>query len=98
MLQGAPKNEPLTIYVPPTGSTERVQSRLAAVNQFWKDSMWAAMQVQTKEGVNPETAASAAAGLAGLRRLEKQEEEAAAARSGATGAGGAGTGTSMGTE
>jgi hypothetical protein len=75
MLQGAPKNEPLTIYVPPTGPTERVQSRLASVNRFWRDSQWAAMQVQTKQGVNPETAASAAEGLAGLRRLEQQDEE-----------------------
>jgi hypothetical protein len=76
MLQAAPKNEPLTIYVPPTGANERVQARLAAVNKFWRDSQWAALTVQAKQGTNPETSASAAAGLAGLRKLEKEEGQA----------------------
>jgi hypothetical protein len=97
MLYGAPKNESLTIYVPPTGSTEQVQARFAAVNQFWKDSQWAALQVQTKQGVSPENAASAAAGLAGLRRLEEQQQQAGQG-AGGTGTGAPGTGTGAGAE
>ena len=78
MLQGAPRNEPLTIYVPPSGPSERVQARLASVNQFWRDSQWAAMQVQAKQGVAPENTSSAASGLAGLRRLEREQEQGGA--------------------
>jgi hypothetical protein len=91
MLQGAPRNEPLTIYVPPSGPSERVQARLASVNQFWRDSQWAAMQVQTKQGVAPENTTSAAQGLAGLRRLEREQQE------GGTTGGGAQTGDTVGT-
>jgi hypothetical protein len=103
MLQAAPKNEPITIYVPPTGSTERVQQRLAAVNQFWRDSQWAALQVQAKQGVNEQNAASAASGLAGLRKLEKEDQQQSGGATGGgsqsgdttgmSGGGGGGTGT-----
>ena len=77
MLQAAPKNEPLTIYIPPSMSPERVQQRLAAVNRFWRDSQWAAQRLQMKQGSNPDINTSAAAGLAGLRRMEKEQMQQA---------------------
>ena len=82
MLEAAPKNEPLTIYVPTIGSDERIQARLTAVQNFWKSSQYAAVEMQTKQGVNPNTATPAGTGLAALRRLEKEA------------AGGSGTGSS----
>jgi hypothetical protein len=72
MLEAAPKHEPLTIYVPTSGSDERVQARLTAVNNFWKASQYAAIELQTKQGVNPNTATPAGTGLAALRRLDKE--------------------------
>jgi hypothetical protein len=74
MLEAAPKNQPLTIYVPTTGSDERVQARLTAVNKFWQDSQYAAVQMQAKQGINPNNSTPAGQGLAALKRLEKEAQ------------------------
>jgi hypothetical protein len=73
MLEDAPPNRPLTIYVPASGTDEVTQARLASVQQFWRDSRWASLQLQAKAGTNPDLSAPASAGIAGLRKLEKEE-------------------------
>jgi hypothetical protein len=97
MLSAAPKGQVLTIYVPTDGSDERVQVRLASVEKYWKDSQYAAVQLQTKEGVNPFNTTPASSGLAGLRRIERPDQQGGANSSSSgssTGSGSSGTGGS----
>ena len=77
MLQAAPKNTPLTIYVPTGGADERVQARLSAVETFWKDSKWSDLQVQARAGVDTRHMTPASVGLAGLRKMESGEGQGA---------------------
>jgi hypothetical protein len=90
MLEAAPKNEPLTIYIPTAGSDERAQSRMDAVNKFWKDSQFVAVQMQTKQGVNPNNTSPASIGLAGLRKLDKEQNGGTSSGSSSSGSGSSG--------
>jgi len=74
MAQNAKPNQPLTIYVPGrAGAEEQTQARLAAVQEYWRSSPYAAIPLQVKDGINPGVVVPAQQGLTQLKNLEKQQ-------------------------
>ena len=77
MLEHATPNRPVTIYVSGRAgatSDEQAQARLAAVQDFWRNSQYANIPLQAKEGVNPAAATPSQAGLNALRNLNKTQD------------------------
>jgi hypothetical protein len=91
MLRGIPADQPASVYVSVSGTEERNQPKLAAVDKAVKELL-PGSQVQVKLGSNPTLGAPANRGLNALIRLEKEQEQ-----SSGRSAAGSMTGTTGGT-
>ena len=63
-------NGPVTVYV--AGGERVLAGRMAAIEKYWKDSPYAQVQLQSREGHNLAHASPADAGIRGLAKLEQQ--------------------------
>ena len=72
MMHNAPRDgSAVSIWLVRSGADEHMQARRAAVEQFWKQSQYAAVPTRIQEGANPGTSVPAGPGITALQRLNR---------------------------
>jgi len=70
LLKGA-HHKCATVHI--TGNDKEQQTRLASVEQFWKDSAYSDVKLTIKDGINEDVLTPSTVGLKGLAKMEKDK-------------------------
>ena len=71
LLKGA-HHKCATVHI--SGNEKEAQTRLASVQQFWKDSPYSDVQLTVKDGINEDLLTPSTVGLKGLAKMDKEKQ------------------------